>query len=339
MDTPILTPHQTPPSTASIPPSVSVVAPTGGVGHATSSHLPPSSSSSTPMQLLTQHSSMQPYQTAAQLLSTGSLQTTPTPTGMDGVALSRTANMANLFLSTESSLATPPALHISRLQQQHNLATYPALNATMGGLSFQQLQQQQQRQQQPHSGGLPQGMSNYHSTLTPQALSGASLSAGSTGVGGVMGGGGLKPTIPPTMSTTHLAAGPSGVGANMFSHLTQSQARQFHALTGGRGSLSPLRPPGGPDGSMLPPPAKRHAMEYGHHPGTPQHLPPSASMLTQQTPHIMNNYVPQLGLMLGRAPSSSPQVHAIDPSMAPSAAGFAGDRRGGASTAAWQQHK
>ena len=355
MDTPLLTPQQTPPSTASIPPSMSVVPPSGAIGHTTSSHLPSSSSATpTPMQLLTQHSSMQQFQTASQLLPASTLQATiATPTGVESMPLSRTSIMPNQFRCTEASHVTPSALQAALLQQQQqqqNLV-YSSLNAPLAGISFQQQQQQnlvysslnaplagtsqQQAHIQPLSGGLSQGMSNYPSALIPQVLPSASLSVG--GVGAVMGGGVLKPTNPP-MPTPLPMAGPSGVGIGLFSH-QQTQVRQFHALTGDRSSLSPLRPPGVSDGSLLPPPAKRHAMEYGHHPILPQHLPPSATMLTQQTPHMVGtNFVP-LGHMLVRAPPSSTQVHPIGASVPPTAAGFAGDRRGVASASAWQQRK
>lgn len=307
------TPQQTPPSTASIPPSVSVVLPSGGVGHTTSSHLPPSSSSTpTPLQLLSHHSqhpSLQQFQVAAQLFSSGSLQTTSTSAGVGGVVLSRT----NPFISTETSHVTPSALQAAS-QLQHTMA-YSSLNVAVGGVSLQQLQPQSHIQ--PRTGGLP----SYQSGLLPQAVPGGSQSSRS--------------------------AMASGVAAGMSTY-QQAQARQFHGLTGGRGSLSPLsRPPGGPEASTLLPPAKRHAIEYAHHPGVPQHLPPPASVLTQQPPPasvltqqpppLGANYVPMntQGLMMGRAPLASPQM----PTVGPSATGFTGDRRGGTSTAAWQQHK
>ena len=331
--------QQTPPSSASIPPSASVVNPTGGVAHTTSSHLPPpESSSSISMQLLPQHMqhpSIQPFQAAAQLRSAGNLQTAPTPTAAESIALPRT-DISNLFPSTELSSVALQQTSRQQQLQQHNMA-YSSLSATLGA-SLQQMQQQQQHHIPTHSGVLPQqGLSShYHSSLMPHAVppSGSQSARSGVGVAGI-----LNPTILPVHGT-HSVAGPSAAaGVTMFSHhhpqQQQTQVRQFHSLTGSRGL----------DGRLLPPPAKRPAMEYARHPALPQHLPPSTTMLTQQTHSTLgaSNFVPinTMGLMLGRASSSSSSSHmqSVVPSVPASNIGFPAGRGGGVPAAPWQQHK
>lgn len=323
-----VTPQQMPPSTASIPPSVSVI-PSGGVGHTASTHLP-----------------LPSLQAQGQSQTLAQLPPRPSPT----------THQQQLVQSPQFSLASlqAPAATLN------TVATNAAAAAGTRLPAVPNLYQTFQNTVPPGQQGatvLPPPMQP-NMTATPQGLGYSTLGTAG-GLGNSVGGigntmGGLSRTVVGLGST----AGGMPLQQPQTLLLLQQQQQQLQALQQQaliQRGLATL--PARTDGSeVTPPPAKRHALEVPYRPGLPQHVHQLSMATAAATsaypprppltnfPQQLNS--PQTGLSLGMLggmtlPPPPPPVQlrttmALPPTMPAAASSYTGRTAG---SMHWQQQK